>query len=176
MPRRAEFVIATKGGIHWDPQRKQIRDAKPETLHRQCRESLKRLHTDVIDLYYLHAPDPVVPIEESAGAIRELLEAGLIRAAGVSNTSVYELTRFDSVCSVSAVQPPYNMLQRDIEGELLPFCRAREIAVVVYWPLLKGLLAGKLTREHVFDLTDSRANIRRFRAKSILETWNSWTS
>jgi aryl-alcohol dehydrogenase-like predicted oxidoreductase len=164
---RREFVIASKGGIHWDPPRTQIRDARPATLHRECRESLARLGTDWIDLYYLHAPDPATPLAESAGAIRELLDAGLIRSVGVSNVTVEQLREFQSVCPVTAVQPPYNMLQRGIEADLLPYCRAEQISVVVYWPLLKGLLAGKLGRDHVFPPSDSRAKYPMFQGEEF---------
>jgi aryl-alcohol dehydrogenase-like predicted oxidoreductase len=164
---RRDFVIASKGGIHWDPPRTQIRDARPATLHRECRESLARLGTEWIDLYYLHAPDPATPLAESAGAIRELLEAGLIRSVGVSNVTVEQLREFQSVCPVTAVQPPYNMLQRGIEADLLPYCRAEQISVVVYWPLLKGLLAGKLGRDHVFPASDSRAKYPMFQGEEF---------
>lgn len=164
---RRDFVIASKGGIHWDPPRTQIRDARPATLHRECRESLARLGTDWIDLYYLHAPDHTTPIAESAGAIKELLDAGLIRAVGVSNVTVEQLRAFQAVCPVAAVQPPYNMLQRGIEADLLPYCRAQQISVIVYWPLLKGLLAGKLTRDHVFPASDSRAKYPMFQGEEF---------
>lgn len=164
---RREFVIASKGGIHWDPPRTQIRDARPATLHRECRESLARLGTDWIDLYYLHAPDPATPLAESAGALKELLDTGLIRSVGVSNVTVEQLREFTSVCPVTAVQPPYNMLQRGIEADLLPYCRAEQISVVVYWPLLKGLLAGKLGRDHVFPASDSRAKYPMFQGEEF---------
>lgn len=154
---RGEVVIATKCGLEWDTQHKQKRDARPATIRRQCEESLKRLQTDVIDLYYLHAPDPEVPVEESAGAIRELLDTGKIRAAGVSNFSqIAQYEAFHAVCPISADQPHYNMLQREIEQERLPWCRAHGVSVNVYWPLMKGFLAGKLPRNHQWDPRDGR--------------------
>src|SRR5687767_5361279 len=120
--RRNEIVIASKCGLHWE-DRKQARDARPETIHRECRESLQRLQTDRIDLYYLHAPDPQVPLADSAGAFRELLDEGLIRAAGVSNlTSIAQFEQFHTSCPISASQPHYNMLQREIESEQVPWC------------------------------------------------------
>lgn len=155
-PRRDEIVIATKGGIHWGPDRKQALDGRPETLHRQCRESLRRLGSDRVELYYLHAPDPAVPLADSAGAIRELIDAGLVRAAGLSNATVEQLGEFHRVCPLSAYQPHYNMLQREIESSQLPWCQTNGVAVMVYWPLMKGLLAGKLPRKHVFDPRDGR--------------------
>ena len=155
--RRDEIVIASKGGIEWGPDRKQVRDARPKTIKRHCEESLQRLGTDAIDLYYLHAPDPNVPLSETAGAFRELLEDGKILSAGVSNfdkSAQYE--EFHAVCQISADQPHYNMLQREIEAETLPWCVAHGVSVNVYWPLMKGLLAGKLPRNHKFDPRDGR--------------------
>ncbi len=163
-PRRDEIVIASKGGIHWE-NGKQARDGRPETLKRQCRESLRRLETDRIDLYYLHAPDPDVPIAESAGALRELLEAGMIRSAGVSNVNRQQLEEFASACPLSAYQPHYNMLQREIEQAELPWCREHGVSVIVYWPLMKGLLAGRLPRDHQFDPRDGRQKYPMFRGE-----------
>ncbi len=154
--RRHEMVIATKGGIEWGPNRKQIIDGRPATIRRHCEESLRRLQTDRVELLYLHAPDPNTPIVETAGAFKELLDEGKARAVGVSNVNVEQLAAFQSVCPISAYQPPYNMLQREIEFDTLPWCVAHNVAVVIYWPLLKGLLAGKLRRDHVFAEGDSR--------------------
>lgn len=153
--RRDEITIATKGGIHWE-NRKQARDARPETIRAECEGSLQRLGTDRVELYYLHAPDPAVPLAETAGAFRELLDEGLVRSVGVSNCSVAQMEEFSSACPISASQPHYNMLQREIEAEHLPWCRAHGVSLMVYWPLMKGLLAGKLPRDHVFDERDGR--------------------
>lgn len=156
-PRRRDVVIASKCGIHWGPDRKQHRDARPETIRRQCEESLRRLQTDVIDLYYLHAPDPATPLEESAAALRRLQESGKVRAVGVSNfENPEQYEAFHAVCPIAADQPHYNLLQREIEAERLPWCRAHQVSVIVYWPLMKGFLAGKLRREHVWDPRDGR--------------------
>lgn len=154
---RKEIVIASKCGLQWGPDRKQVRDARPETIRQQCETSLQRLQTECIDLYYLHAPDPNVPIAESAGAIRELLDAGKIRAAGVSNFSTIEqYETFAAECPISADQPHYNMLQREIEQERLPWCRKHNVSVIPYWPLMKGFLAGKLSRDHQWAAQDGR--------------------
>jgi aryl-alcohol dehydrogenase-like predicted oxidoreductase len=154
-PHRDEIVIATKGGIHWE-NRKQVRDARPATLMRQCEDSLKRLATDRVELLYLHAPDPQVPIAESAGALRDLMAAGKTRSVGLSNATPEQLREFAAVCPLTAYQPHYNMLQREIEASHLPWCREHQVSVIVYWPLMKGLLAGKLPRDHVFDPRDGR--------------------
>ena len=152
---RDKIVLATKGGIHW-VEGKQARCGRPETLRRECDESLRRLQTDRVELYYLHAPDPNVPIEESAGAIAELIRAGKVLCAGLSNASTELLARFHAVCPLAAYQPHFNMLQREIEESQLPWCVEHGVAAVVYWPLMKGLLAGHLPREYLFDPKDGR--------------------
>ncbi len=153
---RDEIVIATKGGIAWSAERRQLLDGRPETLRRQCDESLRRLGTDRVELYYLHAPDPDVTVADSAGAIRELIDSGKVLTAGASNFTTVQLDEFHAVCPLSAYQPHYNMLQREIEDSQLPWCIQNGVSVMAYWPLLKGLLAGKLARDHVFDEKDGR--------------------
>lgn len=153
--QRDRIVIATKGGIHWE-NGIQKKDARPETLRRQCESSLRRLQVDQIDLYYLHAPDPQTPLVESAIALRDLLDSGKIRSVGVSNFTLPQLIEFHAVCPISAYQPHYNMLQREIEDSQLPWCIEHSVSVMVYWPLLKGLLAGKLPRDFQFDPKDGR--------------------
>jgi aryl-alcohol dehydrogenase-like predicted oxidoreductase len=153
---RDRVVIATKGGIHWNADRKQVRDGSPATLRRECDESLSRLGFDFVDLLYLHAPDPETPLRESAAALRGLMEAGKTRSVGVSNFNVPQLDEFSRECPIAAVQPHFNMLQREIEADVLPWCVRNNAACVVYWPLMKGLLAGKLPRDHQFDPRDGR--------------------
>ena len=116
---------------------------------------MQRLGTDRVELLYLHTPDPSVPIAESAAALRKLLEEGKARAIGASNVTLAQLEEFATVCPLAAYQPPYNMLQRQIEADTIPWCRRQGVAVLVYWPLLKGLLAGKLRRDQTFP-NDSR--------------------
>lgn len=159
---REEIVYATKGGIHWTEDQQRVHDACPETLKAECETSLARLGTNHVELYYLHAPDPTVSIRESAGAIADLIQAGKVRFAGVSNVNLQQLRDFQSECPVTAIQPPYNMLQREIEAELVPYCLAHDISILVYWPLMKGLLAGKLKRDHVFAANDGRAKYPMF--------------
>jgi aryl-alcohol dehydrogenase-like predicted oxidoreductase len=115
-----------------------------------------------VELLYLHAPDPKVPVAESAEELLRLRDEGKTRAVGVSNFSLAQLEEFHAVCPISAFQPPYNMLQRDIELDTLPWCRERGIAVCIYWPLMKGLLAGKLSRGHEFAPGDGRAKYPMF--------------
>lgn len=153
--KRDQIVIATKGGIHWSGT-KQIRNASPARIKQECDESLSRLNTDRVELYYLHGPDPEIPVSESAGAFSELLEAGKILSVGVSNFTLEQLQEFAAVCPISAYQPRYNMLQREIEADRLPWCVENQVSVMVYWPLMKGLLAGKLHRNHQFAPEDGR--------------------
>ena len=167
--RREEMVIATKGGIHWDREGKQAFDASPATLRRQCEESLRRLGTDRVELLYLHAPDENVPIAESAGALKELMDEGKTLSVGVSNFTLAQLEAFAAECPIAAYQPPYNMLQRQIEADTLPWCRRHGVSVLVYWPLLKGLLAGRLGRDHVFAETDSRQKYPMFHGQEWLK-------
>jgi aryl-alcohol dehydrogenase-like predicted oxidoreductase len=153
---RNAMVIATKCGLHWSPEGKRVPDGRPATLRRECEESLQRLATDRVELLYLHAPDPDVPVGESAGELKRLLDEGKARAIGASNLNVQQLEEFSAACPLAAFQPPYNMLMRQIEADTLPWCRGRGISVLVYWPLMKGLLAGKIARDFVFGQNDSR--------------------
>jgi aryl-alcohol dehydrogenase-like predicted oxidoreductase len=160
--RRDAVVLAGKCGIHWVPDasaappRRQVVDGRPERLRAEVAESLERLGTDHFDLLSLHAPDPQLPIEESAGELARLLAAGVTRAVGLSNASVDQLRRFAAVCPLAACQMQFNMLQRQIEADILPWCRDRGVAMVAYWPLMKGLLAGRMRRGQVFPTTDTR--------------------
>ena len=162
--RRDDMVIATKAGLHWEGD-VNTKDARPETILRECETSLQRLNTDRVDLLYLHAPDPNTPIEETAAAFKQLLDAGKTRSVGVSNVTVAQLEAFSSVCPLAAYQPFYNMLQRDIEADTLPWCIEHGVSVMVYWPLLKGLLAGKLPRDFVFKPGDGRAKYSMFQGE-----------
>ena len=165
--RRDDIVIASKAGMHWKPDGSRAFDLSPRRIVKECEESLQRLGVDVIDLFYLHTVDPNVPIEESASAFDQLQKDGKIRSVGVSNVNVAQLEAFETVCKVSAVQPPYNMLQREIEQDLIPACVQRNISVVGYWPLMKGLLAGKIRRGHVFDKDDSRLKYEVFQGEQF---------
>jgi len=163
--RRDEAVVATKGGICFVSKSERILDASPATLRQQCETSLHRLGMDCVDLYYLHAPDGKTPVEDSAAALLRLHQEGKTKAVGASNLTFTELQRFHSVCPIAVFQPPYNMLQRQIEDDVLPWCRQQNIALVIYWPLLKGLLAGKLSRDFVFRPGDGRAKYPMFQGE-----------
>ena len=127
---------------------------------KRSNESAKNLSNDweriVLTCIYLHAPDPKVPLTETAGAFQDLLDEGKILSVGVSNFSLEQLREFSKVIVPNAFQPHYNMLQREIEEDRLPWCIENDVSVMVYWPLMKGLLAGKLKRDHQFDPKDGR--------------------
>lgn len=171
---RDGVIIAGKCGIHWEPDpalsppRRQVVDGRPERLRAEVEQSLVRLGTDRLDLLYLHAPDPQVPLEESAGELRRLATEGKALAIGLSNGGRTSLERFASACPLAACQLPFNMLQREIEAEILPWCLAHDVGLVAYWPLMKGLLAGRMSREQTFPPTDSRRKYAIFQGEQFL--------
>ncbi len=164
--RREQAIIASKAGMYWNEQRQRVLDARPATLVRHAEEILKRLGVERIDLFYLHTPDGQTPIEESAGAIAEIVRRGWARYAAVSNVSLEQARAFHAVCPVVAIQPFFNMLQQTAVEELRAFCDQENIALVCYWVLMKGLLAGHLNRNHQFDPRDRRLNYEIFRGES----------
>ena len=163
--KRDDVVIATKCGLGWDKNIQRVLDGRPATLKQHMDESLKRLDASHVELLYLHAPDPKVPVSESAGALKEIAESGKARLIGVSNFSVEQLESFHAVCPISVIQPPYNMLQRQIESDIVPWAQQHGASIAVYWPLLKGLLAGKLARDHQFQPGDGRAKYPMFQGE-----------
>ena len=165
--RQNEVTIASKCGIHWQEGKKQAIDGRPETIIREVKESLLRLQADTIDLLYLHTPDPKIPIKESAGALRRLLDEGVVRAVGLSNGNVEECKLFAETCPLTACQRHFNMLQQEIRPALLPYCKSEQIAMVTYWPLIKGLLTGRMERNQVFLKTDSRHKYLMFRGEEF---------
>lgn len=163
--RAADVVIATKGGLDRTADGRQFHAAAASDLVRQCEGSLRRLRREAVDLYYLHAADPSISLAESAGAIGELIQSGKVRFAGASNLSLVQLREFHAICPLTAVQPAYNMLQREIEADVLPWCLSEGISVCVYWPLLKGLLSGRLSRDHIFADGDGRKKYPMFQGQ-----------
>lgn len=170
--RRDEMVIATKCGIHCE-NGDMVTDNRPERLRSECDESLRRLGTDRVELLYLHAPDDRVPLADSAAALRELMEAGKTLSVGVSNFTVEQIAEFHAICPITATQMPYNMLQRDIEKQTIPWCREHNVAVMVYWPLMKGLLAGRLPRDAELSERDSRRKYPMYQGDELERTKTS---
>lgn len=138
--------ISTKCGLVWPADGKRVsHDLSATSVKRECEASLKRLGIEVIDIYTIHWPTPDERIEEAWAAIADLIQAGKVRYGGVSNFSVEQARRVASIHSVTSLQPPYSMLVRDIEHDVLPYCREKKIGVVVYSPMQNGLLTGKMT-------------------------------
>ena len=154
---RRTCTIATKAGMHYSATEGYIVDNSSQRIRFECEQSLQNLQVDCVDLLYLHMPQPDVEIEETATIFNELQREGKTRAVGVCNLPLDQLQRFHSVCPVVAFQAPYGMLYRRIEEELLPWCRQQKIDVLVYWVLMKGLLAGRYDRSHRFDTSDNRS-------------------
>jgi aryl-alcohol dehydrogenase-like predicted oxidoreductase len=130
---------------------------------REVEDSLRRLRTDYIDIYQVHWPDPLITIEETAEAMNTLFEQGKIRAIGVSNFSVVQMERFRRVAPLHVLQPPYNLFERGIEVDLLPYCLKNKIAMLGYGALCRGLLSGRMQADTVFDGDDLRRTDPKFR-------------
>src|SRR5258706_9451947 len=152
---RPDVLIATKAGLQWEDG-KVSRNASRARIVREVEDSLRRLRTDYIDIYQVHWPDPLITIEETADAMHILLAQGKIRAIGVSNFSVVQMERFRRVAPLHVLQPPYNLFERGIETDLLPYCRENKIAMLGYGALCRGLLSGRMQPDTVFDGDDLR--------------------
>jgi aryl-alcohol dehydrogenase-like predicted oxidoreductase len=152
---RDELVIATKGGLR-QTDTGLVRDASPEWLRRGVDASLTALGIDHIDLYQVHWPDPAVPAAETAGALRDLIAEGKIGHAGVSNYDTAQMAEFSATLAVETLQSPYHLFRREIEHEVLPYCREHNIGVLVYGPLAHGLLTGALSAHTAFAEDDWR--------------------
>lgn len=153
--RREDVVLATKAGLDWSDDTP-FRKATPERIRQEITDSLERLQTDYIDLYQVHWPDPLVPLDETAGALRELRNEGLIRAIGVSNFSPSQMDTFRRSAPVDVCQPPYNLFEREIEDGVLPYCRQEDIGLLTYEALCRGLLSGNMSTERTFEGDDLR--------------------
>ncbi len=166
--RRERAIIATKAGLNWKDG-KPFRDARGTRIRREVEDSLKRLRTDVIDLYQIHWPDPNTPIEVTAAAMAGLHRAGKIRAIGVSNFTTAQMDEFRSVVPLHSVQPPYNLFERGIEAEVLPYAREHNLAMLAYGSLCRGLLSGRMSPETTFGGDDLRTNDPKFRPPHFAE-------
>jgi aryl-alcohol dehydrogenase-like predicted oxidoreductase len=146
---RDKVFIATKCGFVNDGAGNAVNNNSPEGIRKEVEESLKRLGTDCIDLYQIHWPDPNVPVEDSWHTMAEIQKEGKVRFIGVSNFNIPLLEKCMSIALVQSLQPPYSMLNRKVESEILPFCLKYEIGVVVYSPMQAGLLSGKFDMSKV---------------------------
>lgn len=145
--------VFTKCGLRWDDQGYVHRDLTANSIRRECENSLRRLQVDVIDLYQIHWPSD--DLEEGWGAMAHLQKEGKVRSIGVSNFSVEELRRVQKIAPVTSLQPPYSLVRREVEREILPYCRSNGLGVIVYSPMASGLLTGAMTRKRAASLPDS---------------------
>jgi aryl-alcohol dehydrogenase-like predicted oxidoreductase len=165
---RERAVLATKVGLNWDDG-KVFRDSRPQRIVEEVEDSLRRLQTDVLDLYQVHWPDPLVPIEDTAAALLKLKESGKIRAIGVSNYSPEQIKEFTGVTALDSNQPPYNLFERGIEEDVLPTCKEHDVALITYGALCRGLLSGKMSTAREFVGDDLRQYDPKFKAPRFAE-------
>jgi aryl-alcohol dehydrogenase-like predicted oxidoreductase len=164
--------IFTKCSRLWDEKGNPYSNLKADSIRREAEASLKRLQVDVIDLYQMHWPYPEQDIEEGWTAMAQLKEEGKVRYIGVSNFNVEQMRLVMKIAPIDMLQPPYSLMNRDAERELLPFCQEHNIGVIVYSPMASGLLTGSLTRERVANLPDDdwRKHDARFQEPQLSRT------
>src|SRR3982075_689839 len=168
-PFREQVVIATKFGFKLDPSTgEQIGlDSRPEQIKEVAEASLKRLRTDVIDLFYQHRVDPNVPIEDVAGAVKDLIQEGKVKHFGLSEAGVQTIRRAHAVQPITALQSEYSLWTRTPEKEVIPTLEELGIGLVPYSPLGKGFLTGKIDENAKFDSTDFRSTLPRFTPEAL---------
>ncbi len=160
---RDQAVIATKVALDWSDGGPR-RNSTPARIRQEIEDSLRRLRTDRIDLYQVHWPDPLVPIEETAAELEKLRQEGKILAIGVSNYSTDQMDAFRKAAPLASVQPPYNLFERAIEADVLPYARDNGLAVLGYGALCRGLLSGRMNSSTTFDGDDLRKSDPKFKA------------
>ena len=158
---RQQAIIATKAGLEWSSGRPR-RDSRPARLRQELEDSLRRLGTDYIDLYQIHWPDPLVQIEEVAEELHRMHREGKIRAIGVSNFSPPQMEAFRRVAPLHTVQPPYNLFERGIDADVLPYAGRTGLTVLAYGALCRGLLSGRITMDTRFEGDDLRRTDPKF--------------
>ncbi|MGC5311841.1 aldo/keto reductase [Micromonospora zamorensis] len=165
--RREQVVVATKFSARPTPEGTSVFDGRPEYVKAACEASLRRLGTDRIDLYYYHRLDPAVPIEDTVGAMAELMAEGKVRALGLSEVSPEILRRAAAVHPIAALQSEYSLWERRVEAEVLPQCRRLGITLVPYSPLGRGMLAGRFGRGATFARDDFRSTLPKFQGENF---------
>jgi aryl-alcohol dehydrogenase-like predicted oxidoreductase len=147
-----QVYVFTKCERRWNEKGEILKVLKRESIKEECENSLRRLKRDVIDLYQIHWPEPDEDIEEGWGAMADLQQEGKVRWIGVSNFNVDQMRRAQAIAPITSLQPPYSMLVRGVEDEILPYCRGNGIGVIAYSPMRNGLLSGAMTQERVQNL------------------------
>jgi aryl-alcohol dehydrogenase-like predicted oxidoreductase len=161
--------VFTKCEQNWDANRRQFESMKAADLRQECEDSLRRLQVDAIDLYQIHWPRPDEEIEEGWDTLAKLKQEGKVRYIGLSNFSVAQMERALKIAPITSLQPPYSLIRRGIEEEILPFCLQHSIGVIVYSPMQAGLLTGAMTKERVANLqpTDWRSKNVHFQEPNL---------
>ncbi len=159
---RDKVILSTKCGLEWD-NGKVWRNATRSRIRTEIKDSLRRLQTDYIDIYFVHWPDLETPFEETAAALNELFHDRTIRAIGVSNFSPKQMDAFRGEAPLQIVQPPYNLFEREIEHDILPYCRSNTIATMTYGVICRGLLSGRMTADSTFEGDDLRKDDPKFK-------------
>ncbi len=165
--RRAQVVLATKFGFVGDEHGKLMVCGRPEYVKEACAASLKRLQTDVIDIFHLHRLDPMVPVEETVGAMAELIQEGKVRTLGLSEVSAATLQRAEKVHHIAFLQSEYSLFTKDIEQDILPACRKTGTALLAFSPLGRGFLTGGIVSETQLEKGDYRTNLPRFQTENL---------
>lgn len=165
--RRDEYVLASKCGIFCNEDGKRVIDGRPEVIRKTCEDALKRLQTDVIDLYYLHRYDKKIPIEESVGALSDLVSQGKIKTIGLSECSADTLRKAHKVHPITALQTEYSLWTRNPEITVLDACRELGVTFVAFSPLARGFLTGKIHSSDQFEAGDLRNNMPRFQGDNL---------
>ena len=158
---RDKIIIATKLGLEWN-NGKVFRNASRKRILQEIDDSLRRLQTDYIDIYQVHWHDANTASQETAETLLELQEQGKIKAIGVSNYSVSQMKEFQETAKLDTLQPPYNLFEREIEKDILPYCKENNINVLSYGSICRGLLSGKMTEERIFTGDDIRKSDKKF--------------
>lgn len=149
-------LVFTKCGLRWDEHGKITKNLTPESIQNECEDSLRRLDVDTIDLLQIHWPtETMEDIDEAWGVLARLQKEGKVRWIGVSNFDVEQMQRAEAIAALTSLQPPYSLLRREIEAEILPYCQQQGIGVIVYSPMYSGLLTGAMTRERAANLPDN---------------------
>lgn len=165
--RRDRLVVATKVGLEWNEREQVSRNSSRQRILKEVDDSLRRLGVDYIDLYQVHWPDPKTPIEETAETLLRLRQTGKIRALGVSNYSPEQMTAWRKVAPLHSDQPPYNLFERAIDQDILPYCRDNGVGVVAYGVLCRGLLTGKFSADSAFPKGDLRRDDPKFQGDTF---------
>jgi aryl-alcohol dehydrogenase-like predicted oxidoreductase len=146
--------VFTKAGRVWDENRQIGKSLKADSVRRECEASLRRLKVDVIDLYQIHWPEPDEDVEEGWATLARLKEEGKVRWIGVSNFNHDQLKRARAIAPITSLQPPYSLIRREVEADVLPYCAEHNIGVIAYSPMGSGLLTGAMTRERIATLPE----------------------